>query len=220
MQNAIVQRDKETYAIIPHIPGGITNIEQLKKIVEVAERYQIETIKITSAQRIALIGFSEEQLESAWADLGMPPAKATGKVIRSVKICPGSTLCKYGLQDSMALGLTLDEKYHGMELPNKAKIGVSGCKLSCAESRVKDIGILGTKEGWLVVVGGSAGSRVREALELVGGLTDSQVITLIDTIFAYYWEHATRERLGAMIDNIGFAPFQKEILQRAGLTSA
>lgn len=217
MPDAILQRDKKTYAVIPHMPGGITNIAQLKKIVEVAEKYQIQTIKITSAQRIALIGFSEEQLEQVWADLDMPPAKAAGKVVRSVKICPGNTLCKYGLQDSISLGLAIDEKYHGMELPNKAKIGVSGCKLGCAEPRIKDIGLIGTREGWLVVVGGSAGSKVREAAELVGGLTDSEVLTLIDAIFTYYREKASRERLGAMIEHIGFAQFRQELLQRAGL---
>lgn len=217
MHDAILQRDKQTYAIIPHMPGGMTNLEELKKIVKVAEKYNIEVIKVTSAQRIALVGFTEDQIEQAWADLEMPRGKATGKVVRSVKFCPGTSLCKYGLQDSVGLGYQVDEKYHGMALPNKAKIGVSGCKLSCAESRVKDIGVLGTKDGWMMVVGGAAGSKVREAQELASGLTDEQVFTLMDTIFDYYKENATRERLGAMIDSVGFETFKNEIIKRAGL---
>lgn len=217
MHDAILQRDKETYAIIPHMPGGMTNLEQLKKIVEVAEKYNIEVIKVTSAQRIALVGFTEDQIEQAWVDLGMPRGKATGKVVRSVKFCPGNSLCKYGLQDSVELGFKVDEKYHGLALPNKAKIGISGCKLGCAESRVKDIGILGTKDGWMMVVGGAAGSKVREAQELASGLKDEQVFALIDTIFDYYKENATRERLGAMIDSIGFDIFKSTVLKQAGL---
>ncbi|AZR72927.1 sulfite reductase [Anoxybacter fermentans] len=217
MHNAILQRDKKTYAIIPHMPGGLTNVEQLKKIIKVAEKYNIEVIKVTSAQRIALIGFTEDQLESAWADLEMPRAKATGKVVRSVKICPGNNLCKYGLQDSVKLGLKIDEKYHGIELPNKVKIGVSGCKLGCAESRIKDIGLLGTKNGWMLVVGGSAGAKVREAQVLADGLSEEQVFRLIDTIFDYYREQPSNARLGALIENIGFEKFKEDILKRADL---
>lgn len=218
MNGTILQRDKETYAIVPHMPGGLTSVEELKKIIQVAEKYDVEVIKLTSAQRMALIGFKEDQLDQAWADLGMERAHPKGKVVRSVKFCPGNDLCKYGLQDSIKLGREIDEKYHGMELPNKAKMGISGCKLGCAQSRVKDVGLLGTKSGWTMVIGGSAGARVREARTIAKDLSDPQVFQLIDAIFDYYHQNATRERLGAMVDSIGFEQVKEEILEKAGLT--
>ena len=156
-KGAILQRDKETYAIAPHIPGGITDIATLRKICDVADRYGAKMVKLTSAQRIALIGIREEDIDSAWADLAQAPGAVIGLCVRSVKICPGTSHCKRGLQDSVGLGLKIDAIYHSMELPNKMKMGVSGCLLSCAESWVKDIGLLGTMKGWKIVVGGTSG---------------------------------------------------------------
>ena len=55
-KGAIVQRDKETFAIAPHIAGGIIDPAGLRKIADVAEKYHAKVLKITSAQRIAIVG--------------------------------------------------------------------------------------------------------------------------------------------------------------------
>jgi NAD(P)H-nitrite reductase large subunit len=44
--------------------------------------------------------------------------------------------------------MTLDEIYHGMALPGKFKMAISGCHLSCSESWVRDVGLIGQKDGW------------------------------------------------------------------------
>ncbi|MCL7414716.1 MAG: NAD(P)/FAD-dependent oxidoreductase, partial [ANME-2 cluster archaeon] len=108
-KGAIVQRDKETYAIAPHIPGGIMDVSTLRKIADVAEKYHVSAVKITSAQRMAIVGLKAEDLDSVWADLGMGTGAAIGLCVRSVKICPGTTFCKRGQQDSVGVGLKLDE---------------------------------------------------------------------------------------------------------------
>ncbi len=137
-KGAIIQRDKETYAIAPHIPGGITDAATLRKIAGVAERYGARALKLTSAQRIAIIGLPEEELDRIWAELGEKPGAAIGLCVRSVKVCPGTDYCKRGQQDSVAVGLEIDRRYHGMELPWKFKMGVSGCMNDCGEVCVKD----------------------------------------------------------------------------------
>ena len=124
---AILQRDGETYAIAPHIPGGIVYPDTLRMLAVIAVIYVAAALKVTSAQRISVVGLKEEDLDSAWGELGMKPGAAIGLCVRSVKICPGTTFCKRGKQDSVGLGLKLDEKYHGMQLPSKFKMGVSGC---------------------------------------------------------------------------------------------
>jgi len=54
-KGAIVQRDKLTYAVAPHIPGGlITDFNLLRRIADVAEKYGAQAIKVTSAERFAL----------------------------------------------------------------------------------------------------------------------------------------------------------------------
>jgi NAD(P)H-nitrite reductase large subunit len=215
-KGAILQRDRETYGIAPHIPGGITDTATLRKICDVADKYQVQAIKLTSAQRIALIGVREEDLDSIWHDLAEQQGAAIGLCVRSVKICPGTSYCKRGVQDSISLGLKLDGIYHAMELPNKMKMGVSGCMLSCAESAVKDIGIMGTAKGWKIMVGGNAGARPRLGDVLVDNVpSEEEVLTIVARVIDYYKNSSNQNRIGRIIEEIGIERFREEVLGRS-----
>lgn len=67
-KGAIVQRDMETYLIHPHIPGGFVEPKLLRKIADVAEKYGAKYLKLTGAQRIAIIGLQEKDLDNVWAE--------------------------------------------------------------------------------------------------------------------------------------------------------
>jgi len=212
-KGAIIQRDYETYAIAPHIPGGICEPSTLRRIADVAEKYNAKALKLTSAQRIAIVGVAESDIENAWRDLDMPPGYAIGLCVRSIKFCPGTTFCKRGKCDSVKLGMEFDRKYHGMTLPSKFKIGVSGCTNSCAESWIKDLGFIGMPKGWKVVVGGSAGAAPAIAEVLAENLNDDEVIDIADRIINYYKNCDTKKRLGRYIKEVGLDEFKKEVLQ-------
>jgi NAD(P)H-nitrite reductase large subunit len=210
-KGAILQRDKKTYAIAPHIPGGIVTPDMLRKIADAAEKYNAAAIKLTSAQRMAIVGLNEEDLDNVWADIGMKPGAAIGLCVRSVKFCPGTTFCKRGQQDAVSLGLKLDELYHGMELPSKLKMGVSGCTNSCSESAVKDIGIMGTPKGYTLMAGGSSGRKPRIADVMAEGLSEDEVLDIVGRIVKFYKSTAEKQRLGRLIDEIGPDRFKKEV---------
>jgi len=213
-KGAILQRDRETYAIAPHIPGGLTDSDTLRKIADVADKYHL-TLKITSAQRIAMFGIREEELDAIWADLAESQGAAIGLCVRSVKICPGTTHCKRAVQDSISLGLKIDAIYHGMTLPNKMKMGVAGCVLSCAEVSVKDIGVMGTLKGWKILVGGNAGAHPRLGDLLVEvGADEEEVLSVLDSIITWYLNSGREIRLGKIIQEIGLDRFREEVLGR------
>jgi NAD(P)H-nitrite reductase large subunit len=99
-----------------------------------------------------------------------------------------------------------------MELPAKLKIGVSGCPNQCAETCIKDIGIVGMPSGWKVLVGGNGGARPRLAQELIKGLRSEDVIALVDKIIKYYKANAKpHQRLGAMIEKMDIDKFKSEV---------
>ena len=211
-KGAIVQRDKETYAVAPHVPCGVIAPEQLRKLADVAEKYGAAAMKITSAARIAIVGLKEEDLDGVWADLGMEPGAAVGLCVRSVKACPGTTFCKRGQQDSLTVGMQLDAKYHGVEMPGKCKMGVSGCPNQCAETCIKDIGLVGRSKGWTAMVGGNGGPRPRLAQAIAENLTTEEALDLVERIVAYYQANAKRmERVGRMIERVGIEEFKAGI---------
>lgn len=212
-KGAVLQRDKETYAIVPHLPLGLVTPDQLRRIADVAEKYNTATLKITSAARIAIVGLKEGDIDQVWKDLGMPPGAAVGLCVRSIKACPGNTLCRLGQQDAIGLGKALDERYHGYELPNKLKMGVSGCPNQCGESSIKDLGFIGKAKGWTIVVGGNAASRPRIGEVLTDNLSTELALQVSENILTYYRANGKKgERLGRFIDRIGFAAFQAAVL--------
>lgn len=212
-KGAIVQRDKESYAVAPHIPGGITDAATLRRIADVAERYGAKALKITSAQRIAVIGLAEEELDAVWGELGQKPGAAIGLCVRSVKICPGTDYCKRGQQDSVGVGLKLDERYHGMELPWKFKMGVSGCVNDCGEVCIKDVGVIGTPKGWNVLVGGNGGGQPRLSVRVLENVpTDEEALAVVDRIVAWFKAQDRRCRLGKLVEEMGVERFRAEAL--------
>ena len=207
-KGAILQRDRETYGIAPHIPGGITDTATLRKICDVADKYNLQ-LKLTSAQRIALFGVKEEEIDAIWDELAEKPGAAIGLCVRSIKICPGTTHCKRGIQDSVSLGLRIDALYHALPLPNKVKMGVSGCMLSCAEVSVKDIGIMGTPKGWKIFVGGNAGARPRLSDLLVETPADEDaVLAVVEKIINWYRGCGREVRIGALVEEMGIEQFR------------
>jgi len=212
-KGVIIQRDKQTYAVAPHIPCGVIKPETLRKLADVAEKYKAQALKITSAARIAIVGVEEQDVESIWSELGMPLGAAVGLCVRSVKACPGTTFCKRGQQDSLTVGLELDRKYHGIELPGKLKIGVSGCPNQCAETCIKDIGLVGTLKGWRVLAGGNGGARPRLAQEVARDLSTEQALDIIDKIVEFYKSNGKKhQRLGAMIEKMSIEEFKAAVV--------
>ncbi len=212
-KGAVLQRDKQTYAIAPHIPGGIIlDFNFLRKIVDTAEKYGAKALKLTSAQRIAIVGIEEDKIDQVWDELGMQKGHAIGLCVRSIKICPATHFCKRGQQDAVTLGLELDKKYHGMDLPSKFKMSVAGCANSCSEPAVRDIGIMGTPKGYTIMIGGNAGIKPRLADIFAENVPQEEVIPLVDKIIGYYKDNAkSYERLGNMIDRLGLDKLKQDL---------
>ncbi len=212
-KGAVLQRDKKTYAIVPHVPLGVVTPEFLRKVAEVAEKYGVAAMKLTSADRIALVGLKEEDIDKVWEELGVNPGAAVGACVRSIKVCPGTTFCRLGQQDAIGLGAELDKRYHGYQLPAKFKIGVSGCINQCAETCIKDLGFVGKPKGWTVTVGGCGGAKPMLAQVLTENLSDAEALEIADKIVKYYEANAKKgDRLGRLIQRVGFEEFKKAIL--------
>lgn len=212
-QNAILQRDKKTYAIVPRIPGGLLKNEHLKALSEVTEKYKIPIVKITSGQRIALVGLEAKDLDSIYNDLGMEPGRATELCLHYVQACPGTEVCKFGIQDSLGFGIQIEKILSDITLPAKFKIGVSGCQFCCAESFVRDLGLIGKKNGWTLIFGGNAGNRARIGDVIGTDLADEEAIELLKRCIDYYSKNGKKkERTSRFIERIGIEEFKNQVL--------
>jgi NAD(P)H-nitrite reductase large subunit len=213
-RGVVLQRNKKTYAIAPHLPCGLVTSDFLRKLADAADKYHAAAIKCTSAERIALIGLEEKDIDAAWADLGgPPPGYMTGARVRSVKACPGTQFCKRGRQDSLTLGLALDRLYIAKALPGKMKIGVSGCPNQCAETCIKDIGLVGGASGWVIYVGGMGGSMPRLAQPIsLDEFSTEQALDYVEKVVSFFQAHARgKERLGEVLDRVKLKTLQQAL---------
>jgi len=211
-KGAVLQRDKQTYAIVPHLPLGVVPVEFLEKLAKVAKEFNVQAIKITSSNRIAIVGLKEEDIDKVWEALGVPPGAAVGLCVRSVKVCPGNAFCRLGQQDTLSLGMELDKKFHGLSMPTKFKIGVSGCVNDCAEVCIKDLGFIGKPKGWTLMVGGSGGARPMLSKKLAENLSTEEALNAAEKLINYYKENAKKgERFGKFVERVGLEELKKVI---------
>ena len=212
--HANIQKDG-TFSVVPQMKGGVTTPAQLRRIAEVAEKYEVPMVKLTGGQRIDLLGVRKEDLPAMWEDLGMPSGWAYGKSFRTVKTCVGAEFCRFGLGDSTALGIAIEERYQGIEGPGKLKLAVTGCPRNCAEAYVKDLGVVAIEGGrWEIYVGGAAGAHVRKGDLLTTVSTPDEVVTLTGRFIQYYRESANwLERTYAWVPRLGIEHIRAVVVE-------
>ena len=210
-----IQKDG-TYSVVPRMWGGVTTPTELRTIADVADRFNIPAMKVTGGQRIDLIGVAKEDLPKVWKDLnagGLVSGHAYGKSLRTVKTCVGSSWCRFGTRDSMAMGVKLEKMTWGSWMPHKFKLAVSGCPRNCAEATIKDFGVVAVQSGWELHVGGNGGIKVRVTDLLTNVQTEEEVIEYVGAYCQLYREHALYlERTAEWIDRINLSFITEQLV--------
>ena len=208
-----VNPNAKSYNILPGPKMGVVSADYLENLARVIRKHQIPLVKLTSAQRLAIAGHDPEAVAEIWRDLGRQdvPAKPVG--VHYIQACPGVQWCKFGRQDSLALGEKLGAAFMGLVLPAKTKVGISGCPMNCCEGYVRDLGIFGKKNGWTLVFGGNGGGVPRLADVIAEGLSDKEAIALAERCLRYFGDHARKmERTGRFMRRTDLAEFKAAVL--------
>jgi len=190
---ANLQKDG-SYSIVPRIPGGEITPEKLIALGTVARDFALYT-KITGGQRIDMFGARVDQLPDIWTrlvDAGFESGHAYAKALRTVKSCVGSTWCRYGVKDSVALAIEIELRYRGLRAPHKIKAAVSGCTRECAEAQSKDFGVIATEKGWNLYICGNGGMKPQHAQLFASDLGRDDLLRCIDRFLMFYIRTAGR----------------------------
>ncbi len=208
-----VNPNAKAYNILPGPKMGVVTADYLEKLAGVIRKHDVPFLKLTSAQRLAIAGHDPEHIEQIWEDMGHAggPKKPVG--IHYIQACPGVQYCKFGRQDSLALGEKFEKELSGLVLPAKTKVGISGCPMNCCESYVRDVGIFGKKKGWSLVFGGNGGGVPRIGDIIAEGLSDEQVIDLARRCLEYYGSKARKlERTGRLMTRTSLDDLKAAVL--------
>ncbi len=203
-----------TFSIVPRTRSGVTTADELRRIADVAEKYEARMIKITGAQRLDILGVKKEDLPKAWEDLDMSSGYAYGKAFRQVKTCVGSDFCRFGVGDSTTLGIEMEKTFENLNTPAKVKMAASGCPRNCAEATVKDVGVVAVEGGkWQIWIGGAAGMDVRKGDLLATVDSPEEAMKATQAFFQYYRENGRwKERAYDFVPRVGLKEVKKRVL--------
>ncbi len=214
--HANIQKDG-TYSVVPRMWGGLTTPDELRAIADVAEKYEIPTVKCTGGSRIDLLGAKKEDLPAIWEDLGkagMVSGHAYGKSIRTVKTCVGAEHCRFGTQLSMNMGVKLEKMLFGMWAPHKVKLAVSGCPRNCAEAGIKDVGVIGLESGYELYVAGNGGIKTDVAQFFCKVSTDEEVMEYSGAFLQLYREEGYYlERTVHYVNRVGLDYVKSKVVE-------
>ncbi|GHO58722.1 nitrite reductase large subunit NirB [Ktedonobacter robiniae] len=212
--HANIQNDG-TFSVIPRIYGGVTTGQELRRIADVALKYDVPMVKLTGGQRIDLVGIPKRHLPDVWRDLGMPSGHAYSKAFRTCKTCLGSEFCRYGVGDSTGLGIKIEKRFQGVESPHKMKLATTGCPRNCSEATTKDLGAMAIEGGrWEIYIGGGAGSKVRKGDVLCTVETHDEVLLYMGRFMQYYRENARYlERTYDLVERLGIEYLRQVLVE-------
>ncbi|WP_279593462.1 nitrite reductase [Pseudodesulfovibrio sp. S3-i] len=206
---AVKLRKDGSYTVVPRMSQGRINAEQLLAIYSVVQEHNLPGVRLTAGQRLMLDGIPAEVLEAVVEKIG-----PVGDVYRhKVQACLGTAGCKLAMQDSMSLAEKLEEHIKDFVLPTKLKSSVSGCSMCCAESMIRDVGLIGRKTGWTVSFGGNGGKRVRRGDILAEDVSSQEAFDIIGKALAFYAEHAkVKERTARFVERVSVDAVKKAVL--------
>lgn len=212
---AVLQRDQETYAIMADLPGGVMDVLTARRIAGAAETFGVKKLKVTGAQRLALMGVKEHDIDAAYEALGVKIQNTSALCRQYIKVCPGNAFCSRGQRDTLSFASKVRERvYPFPKISAKVKIGIAGCYNSCVEPAIKDIGLIGLPKGWTLMAGGAGGKEPMFAHIIAANLDDDQTLDLLELILKYYRAASSRVltrnlRLGVIMNKEGKSPLMR-----------
>jgi dissimilatory sulfite reductase (desulfoviridin) alpha/beta subunit len=216
-QAMIAEKGASRFSVRLAVIGGHVEAGQLRTIATLAERFGDGSVHLTTRQGVEIPHVPFENLESlrtALVEAGLKLA-AAGKCVRAIIACPGS-YCVHGLIDSQGLAQRLHARVGTRKgLPHKFKIGIAGCINACTKPKENDLGILGRRGGFAVLVGGKMGKQPRLADTLPLDIRDeAQLFAAVESVIDWFAsEGQPGERFGTTIDRIGLTALVEHLRQ-------
>jgi NAD(P)H-nitrite reductase large subunit len=208
------QQYPKTFCPMPGINGGMLSPENLQQITDIVDRYKIPMVKVTGAQRLYFHGLEPAKLAELKRELQIPDnLPHLRNRVHYVQACPGKKWCRYGRKNTSDISAAISGMELSGPLPYKVKVGISACQICCCESWMRDIGLAAEKNGWRLSFGGNGGSRPRIGDLVADGLSDDEVLKLIERTLNYYLKTAKyKTRSSLFMGRIGIDELRRNVL--------
>jgi sulfite reductase beta subunit-like hemoprotein len=193
------------------LSGGSLPLEVLNKVGELGGRYDFN-IYLSTAQNLRLYNINEADLEAIKAEL-LPLGVSFKRpgLFPSPRICIGKSSCGLGQIDTIDLSDKLLARFGAIDVKPKFKIAIAACPAACSNTMLSDIGVVSTKNGLDLYLGGKGGPRPKIGRRVVRGANAEEILDIIGEVVAFHNNcGAKKQRFWKHLEDPAF-PYRQEI---------
>ncbi len=200
--------ERKTKSLTILLPGGGLPLSLARVAADLAEEFGCG-LYLTTVQNLRLVNVPadaaaevEERLVAAGADIKKP-----GRFPK-LKICVGRPHCNLAKADSQELARRLHERYGSRQgIKPKLKLAFAACPASCSNATLADIGIVATRKGYDLYVGGKGGGRPQVGRRVLQAVDADAILDAVGRLVDYHQDKtAKKQRMCKLIDADDF-PF-------------
>ncbi|MGE3317581.1 MAG: precorrin-3B synthase, partial [Planctomycetaceae bacterium] len=202
------QTDPKKWTMGLCVPLGRLSWQQLEGLAVLAQRWGDGHLRTTADQKIAVINIA-----TGYKNAAATEAAALGLSVQADAIalntvaCTGQQFCNIAVTETKGHMFQLMERLRQKRVTlHGIRIHMSGCPSSCAGHFTADIGLkgvrvrrlIGTREGFDVMLGGGISGQVHLALPYKLGVDVDQLPNLIEEVVReYYLKHKSGQTFSA-----------------------
>ena len=183
---------------------GRVSSDQLAGIANVCEKFGSGTVRLTVWQNLIISDVSDEKLDAclkAIKDLGLGVEASAFK--RGLVACTGNAGCKFAAANTKAHAIKIADHLEArFDIKTPINIHLTGCRNSCAQHYIGDIGLVGVKvdvagvfeEGYNIFIGGGPGEKGKIAKEYASFVTIRELLPIIEDLIACWIKNRANEQ--------------------------
>jgi sulfite reductase beta subunit-like hemoprotein len=216
--NTYAQRQEGYFGATVQLPLGDITGEQLRAVVDLAERYGSGEIRAANDQNLMIPWIPGNDLEAFYLRLHQMGLSAADALhITDVTACPGADYCSLAMSRSM--GVATKIRNHllatngAVEDIGVFRIKISGCPNACGQHYVGDIGLTGLslkgdngqfEPHYSMLIGGDLGEEAALGKRVSGRFPADEVPKVVAALADYFRKQRVQgERFPAFVDRVG-----------------
>lgn len=221
------ERGGKKHMLRLRLAGGRITRERLHFIRESAEKYSIDTIKLTTCQSVQLHHLEASDLcvlmEEAWK-AGMISRGGGGDFPRNVMATPLSGVSKEETFDVLpyaeASAHYLMQFIRAPKFPRKLKVCFSNTPENETHATFRDMGFIANKDNTFdLYIAGGLGNNPKMGVKVASGIEPSKILyylkAMVETFVTYgNYENRARSRSRYLQDTLGIDGLKKAYLEK------
>ena len=219
------ERNKKSFMIRLRTSSGITDINQMKWLCNMAERHGLEKIHLTTREAIqyhnlSIDGVCEIMREALEHDVYS--RGAGGNYPRNVAMSPLAGVDKFEAFDVTPYALAVNKHFikqiNTYKLPRKIKVSFSSSNMDSGHCNITDLGFLAVvkdnKKYFKVYLGGGLGRNSKIGIEYDELVDPSEVLDYVDAMISLFikegdYENKNKARIRYILERMGKDDFIK-----------